>query len=662
MYNICMRKEAAGASYLGGSALFCFWENMNKKGSCGTVEENKKQAKNRGGMSRAKWMLALSLCLCLISMVFSSALQSGFGSVEVKELKLMDPSGYAVSALLYRPNSATAENKAPCIITVEGWYNNKEMQDLFSVEYARRGYVVVAVDMHGHGDTDSTPSADLYSSAVGVEAAVEMAGGLPYVDTQHIGITGHSSGGAASNMVVAIDNQRETPLINAVLFQAATWVDDLGEDHSADFGSRSVGIIADKYDEFFFWTQDAQGSPVAPRDFLKTGDAKNFISFNKGAQAMKQDVQAGKYYEDGGAFRVIYQPDCTHPWVHFSAEAVGNGVDFFERALGAPNPLPASNQVWQWKTAFNFLGLVGVVMFLLSFVAVALDIPYFSMLRAAQQPQPAQVKGLAGKLWFWGALVASAAFSLASYMWAIQNVYSKTTAFFTQTGPLTMGVWCVLSGAFTVLVLAAYYFFYGKKNGFSPVESGLAISLKKLWRTAVLAVLACGLAFLILFFADYFFKTDFRLWVITMKAFEADKVLIGLRYLPMFLFFYVANSVAVNCFNYNTIGGRRGWGNTALLGLFNALGAIVFLALQYGGVPGSGMLRWYATEGWRISGIWLYPAIVYLFITPFMTRYIYKKTRNPYLCGIINAIIITMLCVANTTTVLGGGAVVAANY
>lgn len=73
--------------------------------------------------------------------------------VEVKELKLMDPSGYAVSALLYRPNSATAENKAPCIITVEGWYNNKEMQDLFSVEYARRGYVVVAVDMHGHGDT-----------------------------------------------------------------------------------------------------------------------------------------------------------------------------------------------------------------------------------------------------------------------------------------------------------------------------------------------------------------------------------------------------------------------------------------------------------------------------------------------------------------------------
>lgn len=190
---------------------------------------------------------------------------------------------------------------------------------------------------------------------------------------------------------------------------------------------------------------------------------------------MKQDVQAGKYYEDGGAFRVIYQPDCTHPWVHFSAEAVGNGVDFFERALGAPNPLPASNQVWQWKTAFNFLGLVGVVMFLLSFVAVALDIPYFSMLRAGTAAAARTGEGACRQAVVLGALVASAAFSLASYMWAIQNVYSKTTAFFTQTGPLTMGVWCVLSGAFTVLVLAAYYFFYGKRMAFL------------LWRAALLS-------------------------------------------------------------------------------------------------------------------------------------------------------------------------------
>lgn len=94
----------------------------------------------------------------------------------------------------------------------------------------------------------------------------------------------------------------------------------------------------------------------------------------------------------------------------------------------------------------------------------------------------------------------------------------------------------------------------------------------KLLRTIVLALLACGLAFLILFFADYFFKTDFRLWVLTLKAFDADKVLIALRYLPLFLIYYIINSVAVNCFNYNTIGGKKGFGNILILAVFNILG------------------------------------------------------------------------------------------
>lgn len=613
---------------------------------------------------RRKWptiLLAISLCLCLISVIISSAIQGGFGSVHVEELRLIDSSGYAVSVQLYRPDTATAENPAPCIITVEGWYNNKEMQDLYSIEYARRGYVVLAVDMHGHGDSEATGAEDLYSSAVGVDAAVVQASTLPYVDTSRIGVTGHSSGGASCNMLVAIDNEREQPLISAVLFQAATWVDDLGNDHSADFGDRSVGIIADKYDEFFFWTEGENGETVAPRDFLSTNDAKNFVNFNQGADGVGGDVVPGQYYENGDAFRVIYQPTCTHPQVHFSGECVGYGVQFFQDALGAPNPLPASDQVWQVKTAFDFVGLVGIVLFLLSFVLVMLDVPFFAVLKEKELVQPLAVDG-GGKLWFWLSLACCAVFSGVSYMWAIQNVYSKTTSVFPQTGPLTMGVWCVLSGVFALILLVIYAFTYGKSHGLSAAARGITLSGSKLLRTILLALLACGLAFLILFFADYFFKTDFRLWVLTLKAFDADKVLIALRYLPLFLVYYIINSVAVNCFNYNTIGGRKGFGNILILAVFNILGALGFLAIQYGTFFSTGLLKWYATEGLRISGIWLYPAIVYLFVTPILSRVVYKRTKNPYLFAIISAVLITIMAVANTTTLLGGGAVVASNY
>lgn len=605
----------------------------------------------------AKFWVVLALIVCLLSTLASSAIQTNFGKVTVDELRIMDKSGYAISVLLYRPETATVDNKAPAIITVEGWYNNKEMQDLYSVEYARRGYVVIATDMHGHGDSDSPFYDELYTSAVGLDAAVELAATLPYVDTSRIALTGHSSGGAASDMAVALDNERETPLISAVLFQASTWVDDTGVDHSADFGDRTLGIIADTYDEFFFWTTAANGNTVSPREFLSSDDAKNFVNFNNGADGIEGDVVAGQYYTSGDAFRVIYQPNCTHPQVHFSSECVAYGIEFFERAFGTPTPLPASNQLWQVKTASNAIGLVGIVVFLLAFVLLMLDTPYFSVLKSQEIIYPIEVKENGGKLWFWISLTVCAVFSGVSYLWVINNLYSKTTMFFSQTGPLTMGSWSAICGIFAMIVLAVYYFAYGKKNGCQPCDRGLKISLNNLWRTVVLAVLSISLAFLILFLSDYFFLTDYRIWVLTLKAFEADKVTLALRYLPFFLAFYIVNSISVNCFNYNTIGKKA---NIIILAVFNILGAVAFIAIQYGTFYSTGFLKWYATEGQRISGIWLYPVLVYLFTTPIMSRFIYKRTKNPYLFAIISAILITIMCVANTTTACGF--VAASNY
>ena len=191
-------------------------------------------------------------------------------------------------------------------------------------------------------------------------------------------------------------------------------------------------------------------------------------------------------------------------------------------------------------------------------------------------------------------------------------------------------MWCLISGLFALLMMVLYTVFYGKKNGFSAQDRGLCLSGEKLWKTIVLALLTACLAFLILFFAAYFFKTDFRLWMITLKTFSADKVLYGLRYLPFFLIFYIINSVSACCYNYNTIGGKA---NTLLFSLFNGAGALAFLLIQYIPFFAGGSLAWYDTEAMRISGIWLAPVIVYLWLTPYLNRIVYRKTKNPYLMG-----------------------------
>lgn len=234
-----------------------------------------KHVASKGRLKNSKFWLCLSLILCLVSAIVASAVQTS-GGIRIKEMSWESPSGHQLAAYLYIPQNATKDTPAPGVVTIEGWYNNKEMQDLYSIELARRGYVVLALDLHSHGDSESLSIAELYDGAVGVDGAVQLIASLPYVDTARIGVTGHSSGGTAANMAVEIDNSRETPLIAAVLQQAGDWQDDTGGDHSGDYGSRSVGIIASTHDDFYFGTYDDAGNMLTnPAAFMETDGAKN---------------------------------------------------------------------------------------------------------------------------------------------------------------------------------------------------------------------------------------------------------------------------------------------------------------------------------------------------------------------------------------------------
>lgn len=613
----------------------------------------------------ARIWLCVALVLCLISMVGSSLIQTGNHSIRIKKMYWESPAGALLSADLWIPANATAENKAPAVVTVEGWYNNKEMQDAYTLELARRGYVVLTLDLHGHGNSEALPQDRLYDGAVGVDGAVQMVASLPYVDTARIGVTGHSSGGTAANMAVALDNERETPLIACVLQQAGDWQDDTGGDHSGDYGTRSVGIIASEYDDFYFGTYDDAGNMLTtPKQFLETEGAQRFLNFNEDVSTFEGPAEGGKYYTrdfDGKtALRVIYRPTCIHPAVTFSGECVGYAIDFFEQTLGAPNALPAQDQIWPVKVAFTALGLVGFFLFMVSFAICLLDTGYFSVLKAQDKVLAAPVKDGAGKLWFFGLMLVSMLFSGFSYIYCMRHVYSNTTEFFPQTASLTIGVWSLACGVFALVLMAVYYFAYGRSHGFDACATGLCLPLKKLWRTVVLAVLVIVCSYAIVFFADYFFQTDFRIWTFGIKVFGSDKVLIALRFLPFFLVFYVVNSISVNCFNYNTIGGEVG--NALLEALANSFACMVIVAVQYGYFYATSRQFFGLTEGERILPIWLFTVIPILFGAAVISRILYKKTRNPYLAGFINAMFVTLFTCTNTFTTLSAGTLIATTF
>jgi dienelactone hydrolase len=604
---------------------------------------------------RNGFWLVLSLVLVLISAVGASLVQTDGGTVKVKEMYWETSTGVGLSALLFKPDSATAENKAPAIVVSHGRYNNKEMQEGNFVELARRGYVVISIDMYGHGDSDYTKIDTNATGGTGMYDAVKLLADLPYVDADSIGVTGHSAGGFAVNYSIAIDNAADEQLIAAALLVSAdpTYTDPDGAYIDA-FGERDAGVIAGQYDEFFFRVNGPTGPSNAPRDYIGTPNAQSFLHYGIDPAEADDVREADTVYTEGGAMRVVYTPAEIHPWAHFSAESVGYAVEFFEEALGAPEPIAAGSQLWQLREFFTALGLVGFGIFLVAFTRALLATRPFAALAAEQAPQilPATRKGLA---WFWGGVVASIIISAVSFVLVTVNPTVSGIGFFgapplhPQGPPFFIGVWAALNGIAGLIILAITYNAFGKKNGQTFRAAGVLPGWRKLFHTLGLAAVVVASAYALVFVVDYFFTTDFRLWVLAIRAFEPDKLLIALPYLPFFLLYFVVNSILINGFNRVTLAGKE-WLNTTVLAVANSLGPIILIVIQYTtfvatGLPVAGLGPFSA-----MYVIWLFPVVVILAAAAVISRKIYRATGNPWLAGFINAGVVTLIAVSNSLT------------
>lgn len=554
-----------------------------------------------------------------------------------------------MSALLYKPITATNDNKAPAIVTSHGWFNSKEMQDLNAIEYAKRGYVVVSIDMYGHGNSDAVAPDEWLLRGTGMYDAVLLASRLPYVDILRIGVTGHSNGARAANLSVALDNTEETKLISSVFLVAndAIYIDENGE-YTNIYGSRDVGIIAGEYDEFFF-RSPLNDTTTAPRDYINTDNAQSFLYFSD-MDNINEKRKSYKMYTkniDGrNATRIIYTPKEIHPFNHFSKMCVKYGIEFFEKSFKAPVQISSSEQTWQYKAFFNAIGLIGFFMFIIYSTICMLELKLFSSLKATKKPIQIELKNSKEALIFILGSLLVILIGTISYNPLLFLAMGTIPKFLPQSASYYIGLWSSVCGVATFIVVIMAYFRYKKNGLFNDNNNGLIITFNNLCKTTILAIFVCISSFLIIFIADYLFIVDFRLWVVAIKAFTLDKILILLLFLPMFLGFHIINSISINCFGFIKMGNKK-WINLIVLMIINILPQMILLGLQYGYFFFSGLPLFEANV---IGGIWLFPMFIYLPVSVVICRTIYLRTNNPYIGGMINALIITTIICTNTLT------------
>jgi dienelactone hydrolase len=612
---------------------------------------------------QSKTLLLISLVLVLISVLVSGAVQNSFGTVDVDEISIVTKVGTLTGYLLV-PSTATVDNPAPAIVTSHGYLNNREMQDINYVELSRRGYVVFAMNAYKHGDS-SVPDAQ-FADTINVQTggmvdAVEYLASLPFVDAARIGVTGHSMGGGFATTTAAYYTGLEREALangaspadaKALNKVAAALPVGMYPTELASTGCLcTLGIVMGKYDEFFA-AGDYAHVGLSGGQLLSSSLAHDLLAVQTGYQ-LNGALEEGKVYTNpnNGYGLVMYNPTETHAQNHFSIVTAGDVVQFFQETLPAPTPLVPGNQTWWVKELFNLVGLVGFFMFLVPFTDLLLSLNFFGELRTAGTPPVPALQTGKERRRFVTSIVINVLLcvvlifpiTMAGYLLLISKWLPQDT-----TGGI--GLWSAICGLVGLLALRISS---GKFKGHGK-DWGVKISWRTFWKTALLAVSVVSAAYVLLFFADYFYQTDFRIWSFDLRIFSAAKVWVAVKYLPFFLVYYVVNSLMLSRIAFANWSERK---QTWMAILFNTLTPAVFVTISFLPLLFNDFTFWgllmkgnslLAGAG-ALVPILMIPFIPILGIAAYLSVKLYRLTGNIWLAGLLNAMLITMITVANTS-------------
>lgn len=639
-------------------------------------------------------LLLASLIICCISIIGAYFVRTNGNSIEVKDFNIIDGNGHKIAATMYKPKTATKDLPAPTIATLHGSFNARESQSFMCLELAKRGFVAVTVDCDGHGDSENYKEnpmdafflvtaepgekfEDITTAPTsGMAPVIDYLYGLDFVRKDQIGVTGHSLGGKTANSVYAYYKIQELmgePQKIAAVFLVGNqqlsidgkWQENLLYHPSGDRDPIEIpynvhyGVSAGQYDENNYTTEVG-----GPWNFHKSDNARTFINeLDEYNLSEDESVEVGKFYKghvNGSKeefLRVLYQPKEIHMLNPYTPASNKNVVEFFQTAFDAPNFIPAESQTILYEQIFSAVGIVGFFFAIYAFCRILLTNKYFGELAVASIDQvyrPSKPNTVSGKIYYWTFMVIG---SVIPILWMIplamwigshagEGFETRSlfgTVIWPQGNQLEQSFWVATAGIWTFLLFAVRFNLSIKKQGVKFSDYNQSISAKKLGKTLLLAILSVGFGYFIVFIASFFFNGYFGLlnWVIRFP--NKNAFLVAVRYIPIFIFFYIANAFTQNIGRMYKE--RAEWKNIVLMCFINFLGLLLLWLYQYitfsiqGKVP---------LNSARVMQTWSF--FIVQSICTIFARKLYLKTGKIYLGSFINAIVFTMISCCHTMT------------
>jgi hypothetical protein len=600
--------------------------------------------------------LALLLAVVVGASFFASRVLTAGGQVRVRSIELPTRSGQWLVADLYRPLSATAEKPAPFVAVVPGFQRSKEALANVALELARRGFVVACLDPYAQGRSSaSTSRRSATSEGYGLFALLEYVTATPnldYVDRSRVGATGHSAGG---NAVIAAAShfgkeaaRREKPSRLHSAFVSG-YVLSFTAEMLAPVRS-NVGTSYAFHDEGAYRNEFGNG------DMRRAPEALRLVRSGPRGEPEQNEVELGRHYGSAadGTLRVVHNERTLHPFQPYDFEAMANQLEFFERAMGSPNPLPPADQIWHWRELAGLLALVASLAALVPAGRLLLRVPAFAPLVHEVPAAPPRPQGLARSL-SRGTIALGAVLACVTYVPMAelsQRLFTaasgrEMTWFFPQRMNNAVMLWAVLNGGLGFGIFFAVHRLRARLGAAQSEGWGGATSRGELARTFGLALLLFALYYLLLAAVYAAFHADYRFLFMGVRPFQPELLLLLALYAPFFFVFFLSNSLRVNA--AMRFEGEPEWRSLLRAGLANSAGLLLIVVVQYGAFAATGRVFW--TESWLYVNL-LFAVVPMMFALPLFNRWFFRATGRIYLGPMVTCLVFVMMLITNTVIYL----------
>ena len=605
----------------------------------------------------------MKLKYCLIVLIISSFLasivQTNFGKVDITLERLDTENSQYIYYDLYKPKTATVENKAPFIAIIPGFQRSKEALSNIAIELSRRGYVVGLIDPYAQGLSSSSLSRRAATTeGYGMFALIDHiyeSDEYDYINKELLGTTGHSMGGNAAirgaNYFGKRAKRRNEPSRLHSVYVSG-YVLTLTDNVLRDVKS-NVGVSYALYDEGAF-RNDLKGWEAA--DMTIAPESLRTVNSILRLENVVSNVELGKYYGDlqNNTLRVIFNEKLLHPFQPYNAEATANQLSYFDYVFSEPTPLDNYDQIWQWKELFTLINMIVGFLLIIPLTRHLLQIKFFSSI-VKPVPPALPKQSQQGKIVFWSVFVIGATIACVTFIPMVdiakvlfpEAANRELTWFFPQRMNNSVMLWAVLNGSVGFILFFLSYFLFGKRHGVKMSSWGANVSSSDLAKTFLLGILVFLIYYIILYSIYFLFHIDYRFWFMGVRIFQPEMLLVLAMYFPFFFIFFFSNSLRVN--GAMRFKDQSEHTSRLIAGFANSAGLFLIIIIQYTVFAATGTVYW--TTNWLSVNL-LFGIVPIMFILPYFNRIFFQMTGRIYLGPIITCLIFIMILTTNTVIYL----------